>query len=97
VSDLVMMPEGIIWNRIHSQQESVANRTNKFIPLKYDISLYKFLKKQQLVIDMELKKSVLRKTMMIIVKQTTRFVICLKFRVVLKILNEMKNDVETFS
>lgn len=97
ISNLVLLPEGIIWNRIHDQQESSANRTNRYIPLKYDISLYKFLRKQQLNIDENLKKSILRKTRMIILKQTIRFLICFNFKCVIKIFRELNGDIETFS
>jgi glycosyltransferase involved in cell wall biosynthesis len=97
VSDLVLMPEGMIWNRMHDQQESFANRMNRFIPLKYDISLYKFLRKQKFVIDPDVKKSVLSKTKMLIVLQGFKFILHFKFRLVFKIVEELNADVETFS
>lgn len=71
--NLVLMPEGIVWYRIHDQQESVSNRSNITVKAKYDVAKLHFYKsmgsniplsdaKRQLVIreiEQKLRKSMI--------------------------------------
>ena len=97
ISDLVLMPHGVVWHRIHDQQESKANRSDEFIPLKYDLSLYKFLKNQKLIIDCKVRNNILKKTKKKIFIKALKFLIILKWNSFLKIVKEFDNDFETFS
>ena len=97
LSPLVLMPHGIVWHRIHEEQESKSNRTDEFIPLKYDISLLKFLKKNNINLDSKLKTKIITSQLMKIVQKLIKFSLKLNWRRVKQIVIELRKDVETFS
>lgn len=40
--NLVLMPQGMVWYRIHDEQQSLANRNSKIVGLRYDIAARNF-------------------------------------------------------
>jgi glycosyltransferase involved in cell wall biosynthesis len=97
ISPVVLMPHGIVWHRIHEEQESKSNRTDEFIPLKYDISLLKFLIKNTIILDSKLKSKIIINQKKKIVKKIIKFALKLNWLRVQQISIELKKDVETFS
>lgn len=39
---VVLMPHGIVWHRVHDEQQSTDNRVNPLIPFKYSVSALHF-------------------------------------------------------
>jgi glycosyltransferase involved in cell wall biosynthesis len=95
--DVVLMPHGIVWHRIHDMQESVSNRSNEYVPLKYDISLFKFLSYRDLNVEVETWNREIRKLRVIIFKKLLKFFIFFKWNLIHKVIVEIKKDIETFS
>jgi glycosyltransferase involved in cell wall biosynthesis len=97
ISPIVLMPHGIVWYRTHEEQESQSNRTDEYIPLKYEISMLKFIKNNPVKMDLGLKEKIINDQRKKILKKYLKFTLKLNWKNASKILIELKRDIETFS
>lgn len=43
---VVLMPHGIVWHRVHDEQQSTDNRVNPLVPFKYNTALLHFMQQE---------------------------------------------------
>lgn len=43
---VVLMPHGIVWHRVHDEQQSADNRVNPLVPFKYNTALLHFMQQE---------------------------------------------------
>lgn len=97
ISSVVLMPDGVVWHRIHDEQESKANRIDEFVPLKYDISMLNFLKNNTDCMPPKLMKKIQFQLQKIIVKKALKFLIFFRWNNLKKVIFELKYSNETFN
>lgn len=95
--DVVLMPDGIVWHRLHEEQESKINRTNPRVEFSYDTAIVNFFKKQtKIPLTEEEKADVIarhkRKMMIIIAKNVLRF----RWKLAADLLRMKRKDVYSF-
>lgn len=60
--NLVVMPHGIVWHRVHDEQQSRDNRTDRRVSFKYTVSAYNFFKScTQLPLDKKTTEEIIEK------------------------------------
>lgn len=94
---IVLMPHGIVWHRIHDEQESVSNRTDPLIGFKYLVSALRFFKECNFIpINLSLKKQIcwiIRRQMFLSI---TKYIMRFKFFTSFKLIMAIRDKKYTF-
>jgi len=93
-SSVVLMCQGLVWYRNHSNQQSQENRKNTLVSLKYLVSQYNFFKthpKKMPLTENEIK-IICNNLKSKLFKQSLKFLILFEFNNFLQLYRMIKND-----
>jgi glycosyltransferase involved in cell wall biosynthesis len=84
--DLVLMPHGMVWHRIHDQQLSKFLRTDPSVDFKYNVSAQNFFRSNNKIpLDQLQKNKALKKLKFEAYRRIIHYAVRMRFRVVLKL------------
>jgi glycosyltransferase involved in cell wall biosynthesis len=94
-SPVVLMCQGVVWFRHHNDQQSLENRENPQVNLKYLVSQYNFLKtqSQEIPLKVEELKIICKGLKISLLKQLTKFLIVFDFKNFFNLLKMINNKV----